>query len=126
MMKRVYFASKLSEADRWRWLCKRRSDIIAHARWLKHEEIGTPDDSCHAPVFWRENEDDIDTADALVVYATEGQHLCGALVEVGIAIGVETPVYVVGDHPDYGTWCYHPGVTRVKTIDEALDLIVKP
>jgi hypothetical protein len=126
MMKRVYFASKLSMAGRWRSLCAGRSDIIAHARWLKREMIGTPDDPDHALLFWDENENDIDIADALVVYATGGQHLCGALVEVGIALGVGTPVYVVGDHPDYGTWCYHPAIARVKTIEEALDLIAKP
>lgn len=122
-MKRVYFASKLEEADRWDSLCETRSDIIAHARWLKHRRLNTPDSPDNAVKFWLENEEDIQVADAVVVYATDGQHLRGALVEAGIAIALRKPVYVVGNHPDYGTWRYHPGVIRVWSIDEALTLI---
>lgn len=123
-MKRIYFASKLEEASRWRALCETCKDIIAHARWLKHNKIGTPNGPEYAAKFWLEDEADIGTADAIIVFATDGQHLRGALVEAGMAIAMKKPVYVIGDHPDYGTWRYHPGVVRVKSIDEALRLIV--
>jgi len=124
-MKRVYFASKLSEAPVWRDICAKSHEIIAHARWLKHNKLGTPDTPDKAVRFWIEDEEDIVSADAVVVYAKEGQHLRGALIEAGIAIAIRKPLYVVGDHPDYGTWRWHPAVKIVATIEDAIKQIAE-
>lgn len=120
-MKRVYFASKLGHGPRWRAITDPR--IHAHARWLKHNQLGTPDTAEFASRFWVEDHEDVATADAVIVYGEEGEHLRGALVEAGIAIALKVPVYVIGDHADYGTWQYHPGVTRCATLDAAFDLL---
>jgi hypothetical protein len=40
---------------------------------------------------------------------------------MGIAYGKH--VIVVGDHPDYGTWQYHPQVHRAKDLTEAKILL---
>jgi nucleoside 2-deoxyribosyltransferase len=119
-MLRVYFASKLKHAAKWRDLCEENHHFIAHARWLKHNKIATPDSPRYAREFWLQDEQDVRDADVVVVYGEEGEHLRGALVEAGIALALGIPVYVVGDHPDYGTWQYHPGVAKRVSLDVVL------
>ena len=119
-MLRVYTASKLKHGAMWRALCAENSHFIAHARWLKHNSIGTPDDPADAVAFWLQDEQDVKDADVLVLYAEEGEKLRGALVEVGIALAWGVPVIVVGSHSDYGTWQFHPGVRRVDNMREMI------
>jgi nucleoside 2-deoxyribosyltransferase len=118
-MIRVYTAGKLTSGFIFRDLHDRWPYVYFHARWLKHNKIGTPDTRDHATRFWVEDEQDVRSADVLLVYADKGEHLRGALVEVGIAIACGVPVVVVGKHEDYGTWQYHPGVTKVKSLEQA-------
>ncbi len=122
-MIRVYTASKLSTAVEWRQMQLAWPHVIFHARWLRHVEIGTPDSPENAVRFWIEDQEDVASADAVLVYAKRGEHLRGALVEAGIAIACGVPVIVVGEHPDYGTWQYHPDVTRVGSFIEAEQLL---
>lgn len=122
-MIRVYTASKLSFASNWRQLEAEWPFVIFHARWLRHVAIGTPDTPVHAGAFWLEDQEDAQVADALIIFARDGEHLRGALVEVGFALSANVPVICVGDHPDYGTWQYHPGVQRVKDFMEAEQLL---
>ena len=119
-MIRVYTASKLKHARYWRELCETTHHVQFHARWLKHNRIGTPDTPEHASLFWLEDEQDVRDADAVLVYAEGDDHLRGALVEAGMAIAYGVPVIVVGTHPDYGTWQNHPGVIRAKDIHDAM------
>jgi nucleoside 2-deoxyribosyltransferase len=117
-MIRVYTASKMKHAAMWRDLCTATPHVQFHARWLKHSAIGTPDDSGQASEFWMQ---DVRDADAVLVYVEPGDHLRGALVEAGMAIAYGIPVCVIGKHQDYGTWQYHPMVTRVPDIQSALN-----
>lgn len=122
-MIRVYTASKLTTASLWRELSKKWPHVLFHARWLKHNEIGTPDLQEYAGRFWMEDQQDVKCADAVLVYAKEGEHLRGALVEAGMAIAFTIPVIVVGEHPDYGTWQHHPCVERAKDLEEAGEML---
>jgi len=122
-MLRVYPASELSRANTWRRLCDTNDHIILNARWLKHIKIGTPDTPDRARSFWLQDERDIKSADVLLVWAEDGEHLKGALVEVGMAIAYGVPVITVGKHCDYSTWQYHPGVTRAYSITHAMALL---
>lgn len=119
---RVYTASKLGQAPRWRDLIAERPDIEFTARW-PHSHIDVPDTPDFASAFWLEDEQDVRRANAVLVYAEGDEHLRGALVEAGMGIAFRKHVVVVGEHPDYGTWQYHPSVYRVESIDAALDLI---
>jgi nucleoside 2-deoxyribosyltransferase len=127
-MLKVYTASKLHKAETWMQLCADNDHVFFHARWLKHIRIGTPDTEKNAKEFWLQDEQDVRDADVVLVWGDEGHHLRGALVEAGIAIATGVPVIVIGDHPDYGTWQYHPGVTRAPNINVALDYLrsIKP
>jgi hypothetical protein len=118
-MIRVYTASKLATAQLWRDLHEKWPHVYFHARWLKHNAIGTPDREYFASRFWKEDEIDVRQADALLIYALPGEHLRGALVEAGMAIAFKVPVVVVGTHDDYGTWQHHPGVHRVADLEAA-------
>lgn len=118
-MMRVYTASKLGQAPRWRKLQQEWPHVIFHARWLRHVELGTPDTPDNAARFWVEDEEDARTADALLIYAEPHEHLRGALVEAGIAIANKVRVIVVGTHDDYGTWQYHPNVMRAHDFNDA-------
>lgn len=122
-MLRVYTASKLEEAEMWLEIQKTHPGVFFHARWLKHTQIGTQDKAKRAQEFWIQDEEDVVGSDVVLVFARDGQVMKGALVEAGMAIAMGIPVIVVGDHPAYSTWVYHPGVMRVATLDEALGKI---
>lgn len=122
-MIRVYTASKLGQHSMWAALQRQWPRVFFHARWLRHVAIGTPDTAEHAERFWIEDQEDVSTADALLIYAERGEHLRGALIEAGIAIASAIPVIVVGEHSDYGTWQYHPTVMRAPTLAVAYEIL---
>jgi hypothetical protein len=123
-MIRVYPASKIERAKQWHELQQKWHHVFFHARWLKHNWKGTPDREQYAKAFWKEDEIDVKHADAILLHAEAGEHLKGALVEVGIAIGHGIPVIVVGSHPDYSTWQFHPAVIRVANLKEAYEYLI--
>lgn len=127
-MLRIYTASKLKHAAKWRQLCEDNAVLYAHARWLKHSRMQTPDTPENAKTFWLQDEQDVKDADVVLVYAESDDKLRGALVEAGIAIACGIPVIVVGEHEDYGTWQYHPGVRRMPSLASVIDFLkcVKP
>lgn len=118
----VYTASKLRHAAMWRELRVTRPDVAFTARWPDIEGQ-VPDTPENAGAFWTHDVADVRRADAVLVYAEPGEHLRGGLVEAGVALGLGKQVVVVGEHPDYGTWQYHPLVQRARDIDHALQLI---
>ena len=116
-MIRIYTASKLRHGPMWRNLCDHSRRFIFHARWLKHNKMGTPDTREEAVEFWRQDIQDVLTADAVIVYSENDEVLRGALVEVGVALSSGIPVFVIGHSTSYGTWQYHKGVTWVQSLD---------
>jgi nucleoside 2-deoxyribosyltransferase len=120
---KVYTASKLSEASRWQRLAEEWPEVEFVARWpFKHVGV-VPDTETFAKVFWKHDLEDVTRADVVLVYAALDHKLRGALVEAGMAIALGRCVIVVGDHPDYSTWQYHPLVYRAADLDEARALL---
>ena len=121
---KVYTASKLSEAERWRSLAEEWDEIEFVSRWpFKH--VGTvPDHPMFSGVFWDQDLKDIAAADVVLVYGTPNEPLKGALVEAGMAIALGKSVIVVGDHESYSTWQYHRNVYRVPDLDHAHILLM--
>lgn len=126
-MIKVYIASKLSYADRFRkyreqW---KADGIDLHARWFDqaiHEDAASDEDF---RIFWLVDEEDVKTSQAVIVYGEYADKLRGALVEAGIAIAHRILVIVIGDCPDYGTWQYHPMVVRAGTFEHAKQMILR-
>lgn len=129
-MLKVYTAAKLHRGKELKDFFRGSSYVILHARWLKHIEIGTPDNEENAKYFWQEDVEDVLTCDVLLVYAgPQGNDILrGALVEVGVALAANKPVFIVGESESYGTWRWHPKVSHrstLKEVHDALELVVK-
>lgn len=124
-MLKVYGASKLKHAELWLKLADEWIDDNIHfiARWPRFHVGTTPDAPCYAKVAWQHDLEDVSQSDIVMVYAEPDDKLRGALVEAGMALASGIPVIVVGDHPDYGTWRYHPLVYIVDGLDEARVLL---
>jgi len=115
----VYGASKIAHADLWKRLRLEWPEIHFTARWPTLHVGTVPDEPAFASVFWEHDLADIRSADAVLVYAEPEDKLRGALVEAGMALALRQRVVVVGEHPDFGTWQYHPLVSRVPDLDSA-------
>ena len=121
---KVYTASKLSEAERWRSLAEEWTDVEFVARWPFKYMNTVPDHPEFARVFWDYDLEDISSADVVLVYGTPNEPLKGALVEAGMAIALGKSVIVVGDHESYSTWQYHRNVYRVPDLEHAHILLM--
>lgn len=123
MRLKVYTASKLAQAPRWRDLHEAWPEIEFTARWVTLHVGERADHACFARVFWEHDLADVVASDVVLLYAEEDEHLRGGLVEAGMAIALGKAVIVVGDHPDYGTWQFHPRVQRVPDLAYARMLL---
>ena len=121
MMPRVYIASCVGHAELWRKVHE-TPDIHFVSRWPFLEPFVDPT-ALNSRKIWLDDMADVRACHALIVYAVEGVHLRGALVEAGAALALGRMVIVVGEHPDYGFWQHHPNVTHVATFENALDAV---
>jgi hypothetical protein len=136
-MPKVYIASKFKHGVWWKKLYEDSrnfsllSDEPKHpwygieftSRWFKNYAGNVPDEPQFCKIGWVHDVEDVAAADVLIIYAEPEDNLRGALVEVGVALANDLWIIAVGDHPDYGTWQYHPYVHKVNTMDEALQLL---
>lgn len=120
MRLKVYTASKLSEAPRWRALVEEWPEIEFTARWpFKHVDNIPDNVVALAKVFWQHDLEDVTNADVVLLYAEPEHKLRGGLVEAGMAIALGHCVIVVGEHTDYGTWQHHPLVYKAEDMRAA-------
>lgn len=80
----------------------------------------------HNKGIWLNDYADIDMADCLILVAQDNDKLCGGLLEAGYAIAKGIPVFILGEHKDYGTWHGHPLVTRIPMISDYDERIKNP
>lgn len=116
---KVYGASKIEAYSFWRDMRHCFPEVHWTAHWPDKCLVATtgidqkpnPQQSQRA---WLIDFMDIQRADACFVLApftAEGK-LRGALVEAGYALALGKPVCLIGDCPDFGSWQYHPLVTK--------------
>lgn len=130
-MDRIYPASKLWHWEKWlQWEEACCHDIKLNARWInmmrshkteeKLQEYTTPE---YAAYGWYMNMEDIKTSDFLVVYS-DNDTLRGALIEVGMAMALGTPIILVGNSPSYSEWVDHWSVKEhVNDLDDVVSAI---
>lgn len=95
------------------------------ARWIDMKNIIDCDRDPHiCSIAWEENLQDIKNSDFILVYGTKDDHLRGTLVEAGMGIALNKRVIAVDQHPDYGTWQYHPAVYKALNLDSAYRMIL--
>ena len=120
---KVYLASKLHHSQMVRDLIiENTHDVTWTNRWQWFESK-VPDEKDFAQHFWENDFDDVDAADAVLVYGEGDDTLKGAILEAGYAIGKGKPVVIVGSSKSFGTWQYSQRVQRAETIVDALHLI---
>ena len=124
---KLYVASRASIPERaamWRKI--RDSGVVITSSWIDEDGPGQTDDYAD---LWRRIVHEIAAADRLVLYAESGDFpLKGALVEVGVALGLGKPITVclpgVELEPrscrPIGSWICHPLVKRIDDVLEAV------
>lgn len=125
-MIRVYPSSKVKHAPMWRKLQQEVPHVFFNARWIKRAEKESELKNDDFRDLWKECRQDIEDADALLVYAEDGDHLKGELVEVGMALASNVKVILVTSIKDkhvYGTWMHADQVDWATAMDEALSLL---
>lgn len=120
MIPKVYIASKMHHAPKWREAYS-REDIHVVSRW-PFLETQVDDRPSNCRKFWQDDFTDVQSCAVLILFAEEGENLRGALVEVGIALALGKFVIVIGEHHDHGTWWHHPLVRRVDDFEKAVGL----
>lgn len=125
---KVHTATKLRYASMIRDEISKWPEIEVTSRWpFSHvdgdEPLWPEDCPAHGSIFWSHDEEDVRKADVVLVFGHEDDVLRGALVEAGIGIGLGKRVIVVGINPAYGTWQFHPNVSRVKDMQTARSLL---
>ena len=71
---------------------------------------------------WLHDIEDVRKANILFCYAEKDDQINGALVEIGCALGLGKPVYLIGENDRWLGWKNHPLVTQVPTIEKANSL----
>jgi len=125
----IYAASRasiLKRGEMWRNI--RAAGVNITSSWI--DEDG-PRQS-HMPTLWDSILRDIDNSDCLILYAQSINDLPlkGALVEVGMALMADKPVFtILPSMPQeryFGSWVAHPLVTQCKSLSEALSIAGYP
>lgn len=132
MKRGTYIASRASLPERseaWRKLRDVDGYLIVSS-WI--DVVTQPlnaDDTKPLHAIWENITQEVTTAERVIVYAEPDDFpLKGTLVEVGMALAVGTPIYLVLPGVDIeantfrpiGSWINHPLVKIVATMDEAL------
>lgn len=111
---RLYIASKSEHAPQWQRLrdgIADRATIVS--TWI--DESG-PGESSDLVDLWERCIGEVTQADALIAVHYPGETWKGAFIEVGAALALGKPVFVVGDPP--GSWRHHSGVRCIGRNDE--------
>ena len=132
MKRGTYIASRASLPERseaWRKLRDVDGYLIVSS-WI--DVVAQPineDNTKPLHTIWENITQEVTTAERVIVYAEPDDFpLKGTLVEVGMALAVGTPIYLVLPGVDIeeatfrpiGSWIKHPLVKLVSTMDEAL------
>jgi hypothetical protein len=123
---KFYVASRVKHAEMWKGLRAKNYPIIS--TWI--DEAGE-NETCDFAELWERITNEIWKSEGLILYAeNEDFPLKGALVEVGIAIAFNKPVFVVlpgvqlegRTMRPVGSWLKHDLVTKCDHLDMAFTL----
>lgn len=116
----IYIASKTVHAPKWRALKDSGCPIIS--TWIYEAGAGESK-SLEDP--WLRCVQEATRADVLIAYRESEEVLKGALVELGVALGRNKRVFLVGfDEPNF-SFKNHPLVTSCRDMEHALTLAGK-
>lgn len=126
-MEQIYVASRASIPERAAlWRAYRKRGVLITSTWIDEAGENQTEDLGE---LWTRIVGEVSRADRVVLYAeSEDFPLKGALIEVGIALGLGKPITIclpdVELHPrscrPIGSWVHHPQVVRCDNIDQAM------
>ena len=119
----VSVCAKLRHAPMFLKLREDYPDVHFISRWIVTASQGSEEQK---PVYeWmREAEIEIANSHCVIVYAERGEILKNALVQVGMAIAMRIPVYVIGENASYAEWQFwQPLVTRATNLPQCIKMI---
>lgn len=116
----IYVASKAKHGAMW-LVAKKTKVADIDAQWIYVYQDGMIND-WHD--HWRMCIDQASMSMAVIAYREEGEHMKGALIEIGAALSHRVPVFLVGHWPDeeVGSWTRYRGVVRCSSMDVAIGL----
>lgn len=101
----IYLAAKIHRIQMMRFIAEDiRSDwgLDVISAWHDGEIIDdTSAPACRAG--WEMNRAQVLGADLLLAYGTKDDPLNGTMIEIGMAVGRNIPIYLVGNYP-WATW----------------------
>ena len=125
-MSRIYVASRASIPELpAMWQALRSNGWNISSSWI--DEAGEGETACMT-TLWQRIEQEISTSVGVLLYVRPQDFpLKGALIECGIALGMQKPVAlvlpgIVLDHParrPLGSWSAHPKVKQHETLELA-------
>ena len=113
---RVYVASHKRFMDFWQKL--RDSGIAISSTWIDHSP--DPEDKEAISKLWVNCFEEIRQSDMVMVKAEKKDKFKGVLVEIGAALVLDKPVYLVGENDNMGDIHNHPQFYRVSSLEEAI------
>lgn len=122
----VYTASCLQHAKLWTELRQKYSeDFHFTSHWMDQILSGAQETPENARKFWARDVQEVQSSDAVIVYAVDGDILRGAICEAGVALGCGIPVIIVapaGLH-SLSTWQYHPLAKHCLSLTDAFEYL---
>lgn len=118
---KIYMASKTKHFQKWIDLRNNGVNIIS--TWIDEAGDGKTLDKknlCLRVI------NEIKECDYLIVYVEEGEFLKGALIEMGVAMGFDKPIIMIGSVLKYeSVFTYYHSIKQCLTINDALNFIKK-
>jgi len=113
----IYIASKTKHAPRWREL--RAQGVPLISTWI--DEAGKGETKSFSDL-WDRCVLEACTSYVLVAYREPGEIQKGSFIEIGAALAMRVPVFIVGYEEEQFSFRHHPRVTSCSTLQEALTL----
>ncbi len=112
----VYVASHIRFIEFWHKL--RASEVTISSTWIDH----SPDreDKEAISKLWVNCFEEIRQSDMIMVKADKEDRLKGVLAEIGAALVLDKPVYLVGENNNMGDIYHHPLFYKVSSSEEAI------
>ncbi len=113
---KIYVASNIRFSDFWKKL--RDSGVAISSTWI--DCAPDLDDTEAISGLWINIFEEIRQSDMVMVKAEEEDTFKGVLVEIGAALVLDKPVYLVGENNNMGDVYHHPLFYKVSSPEEAI------
>jgi len=112
----IYVASNIRFIDFWKKL--RDSGVAISSTWI--DDVPDQEDKEAISKLWLNCFEEIRQSDMIMVKAEKEDKFKGVLVEIGAALVLDKPVYLIGENNNMGDVYHHPLFYKVSSPEEAI------